>query len=142
MMPTEPLHTSTSSVARYRSPRRAPLVLTGAGLLAALGLYAVNPNTTHVPLCPLHALTGWSCPLCGATRATYAMLHGDLATALHDNALYVLALPMLVLLWWRWVAGRPGRLLPRPGFWSLLVLALAFGALRNLPFAAWLAPPV
>ena len=54
----------------------------GCVLVAAVGLYLVNPNTSHVPLCPLHALTGFWCPLCGATRACYALLHGRLGTAL------------------------------------------------------------
>ncbi|MDQ2838690.1 MAG: DUF2752 domain-containing protein [Actinomycetota bacterium] len=130
----------------HRSRYREAPVITGAlAALGAAGLYLVNPNTTHVPLCPLHAMTGLWCPLCGATRATYALLHGDLATALHDNALYVLLLPLLAVLWWRWArlpAGAVnGRLLPRPVFWALLAVALVFGVLRNLPAGSWLAPP-
>jgi len=40
--------------------------------------------------CPIHSLTGWSCPGCGGTRAIHALLHGDLASALKLNALAVL----------------------------------------------------
>jgi hypothetical protein len=130
-----------------RLRRTAPALTAGAVLLALPGLYLVNPNTTHVPLCPLHAATGLWCPLCGATRATHALLHGDLGTALHDNLLFVAILPLLLLAWWRW-AGQdrtPGaqrnRLLPRPVFFAVLALAIVFGVLRNLPVGSWLAPP-
>lgn len=125
--------------------RSAPVRLTAVALLAVPGLYLVNPNTTHVPLCPLRAMTGLWCPLCGATRAGYALLHGEFQTALHDNALFVLALPLLVVAWWRWLraGSQPaaGRLLPRPALWALLALGLVFGVLRNLPAGSWLAPP-
>ncbi|UQX88333.1 DUF2752 domain-containing protein [Jatrophihabitans telluris] len=127
-----------------------PLVTAGTAVLASVGLYFVNPNTTHVPLCPFHAVTGLNCPLCGATRATYALLHGDVVTALHDNAVYVLGLPLLFWLGWRWyraTAGpdRPGasrhRLMPRAVFIALLVLLVVFGVVRNLPIGAFLSPP-
>ncbi|MGX7681935.1 DUF2752 domain-containing protein [Jatrophihabitans sp. DSM 45814] len=133
-----------------RKPRSAayvPLVTAGASLAALPVLYNVNPNTTHVPLCPLHAFTGLNCPLCGATRATYALLHGDFLTALHDNGLYVLGIPFLLVLWWRWNADARsatprGRLLPRRLSQMLIVTVVVFGIVRNLPFAAWLSPPV
>ena len=125
---------------------RAPaLPRVAAGLLAVGVLRVVNPNTTHVPLCPLHAATGLCCPLCGATRAAYALLHGDLGTALHDNLLLVAVLPLVLVAWWR----RPGQgqdpdhgpLLPRPVFRTVLMLAVVFAVLRNLPVGSWLAPP-
>lgn len=117
-----------------------PAVAAGAVVLA--GLYLVNPNSTHVPLCPLHAATGLWCPLCGATRASYALLHGQWAAALHDNLLFVLLLPLLVTVWLRRdPATARAALLPRPAFISVVLLAALFGVLRNLPFGSWLAPP-
>jgi len=102
----------------------------------------VNPNTTHLPLCPLHATTGLWCPLCGSTRAAYALLHGQFGTALTDNALFVISLPVLLLLWVRRVVHRgTDRLLPRWSYWPALLIWLAFGVLRNLPVGSWLAPP-
>lgn len=125
--------------------RRPALPQVAAGLFAVGVLRVVNPNTTHVPLCPLHAATGLWCPLCGATRAAYALVHGDLSTALHDNLLFVAVLPLVLLAWWRRAghqqaaAGRA--LLPRPVFGAVLVLAVGFAVLRNLPAGSWLAPP-
>ncbi|MFL6161711.1 MAG: DUF2752 domain-containing protein [Jatrophihabitantaceae bacterium] len=113
-----------------------------AGLLAAAVLEWVNPNTTHVPLCPLHAMTGLWCPLCGSLRAGFALLHGQLGTAAHDNLLFVVGLPLLMLLWARSVVhGGTDRLLPRWAYWSVVAIGLAYGVLRNLPAGSWLAPP-
>jgi len=86
-------------------------------------------------VCPLRATTGLDCPLCGATRATFALLRGDVARALDLNALYVLALPFLAvvaIVWFR--AGRTPALLGRSGVrWVALGLAVAFTVARNLP---------
>ncbi len=121
-----------------RSAAGAPALVA----LAVSGLLVVNPNTTHLPLCPLHAMTGLWCPLCGSTRAGYALLHGHLAVAVQDNVLFVAALPVLLLLWFRRAAaGGTGRLVPSWLVWSALAVAVGFGVLRNLPAGSWLAPP-
>jgi hypothetical protein len=109
-----------------------------------MALWFLDPNTHRVPLCPLHELTGLWCPFCGCTRASHALLHAQPATALTDNALFVVALPLLAVFWWRWFVSDPGlaaRPLPRPVLWAGLALLLAFGVLRNLPQGRWLAPP-
>lgn len=64
---------------------------------AALGLGALvcaASLAAALPLCPLANLTGWPCPSCGLTRATLALLQGDVAGAL---ALHPLA-PLVLLL--------------------------------------------
>ena len=118
---------------------RRHLVLAGSGAVALGALALIDPARTGFgPPCPLRLLTGLDCPLCGATRATRALVHGDLFTALDHNALYVLALPLLgllVVLWLvrgrlpRWSASAPAR-------WSLAAVAIAFAVVRNLPFDA------
>jgi hypothetical protein len=130
------------------SGKAVPAVSAGTALVVLPMLYFINPNTTKVPLCPLHAVIGLWCPLCGATRATHALLHGDVLTAVHDNALYVMGLPLLLLVWWRWCqllssrgTEQSTRLLPRMLTIGIVVAALVFGVVRNLSFGAWLAPP-
>lgn len=44
------------------------------------------------PRCPFHAVTGWPCVTCGATRSTIAFLHGDVVSALRWNPLVWAAL--------------------------------------------------
>lgn len=38
-------------------------------------------------ICPMHAVTGWPCPTCGATRALFALAAGDPGRALRLNPL-------------------------------------------------------
>ena len=75
----------------WRSATRDDLPLATLWALAAACAVASAPI---LPLlarlaspCPLHALTGISCPTCGATRAAMALAHGDIAAALVCNPL-------------------------------------------------------
>jgi len=65
-------------------------------LSAVYGISFAVPRTRlpHVPLCWLHALTGWSCPTCGMTRAFTEIGHGNFAAATQFN---LLAIPLFVL---------------------------------------------
>lgn len=115
---------------------RRHLAVAGAGLvgLGVVGLF--DPTNWPVGLpCPLRVMTGLDCPLCGATRATHALLRGDLFTALDFNALYVVALPLLAVAFVVWLrSGQwPSVLRGRQASWGLAVVAVAFAVLRNLP---------
>src|ERR1700761_7382729 len=83
----------------------AAVVLAAATAGVAAGVYFFNPSAYgFYPVCQFHQLTGLNCPGCGATRALYALLHGDILLALRDNAL-VLVLGAVAAgrgLWWRW----------------------------------------
>lgn len=134
--------------ARAYAPLATPVRLAaaiGAGVAADV---ALDPVHRHLPLCPFHAMTGRLCPLCGGLRSVDALVHGQWAAAVHDNALFVAALPMLVLAWVAWLrrpdAGqsrRPGRRAVWVGVTALSVtLSVAFTVVRNLPFATGLRP--
>lgn len=121
-----------------------------ATALAALGAVAVvavvDPGEPgHYPSCPLLATTGLYCPGCGSLRAVHALAHGDVASAWGRNPLATLAMPLLVVLWVRWLArsayGRPDRRLPPAALvWTIGAVILAFGVARNLPAMSWLTP--
>ena len=122
-------------------------VLAGAVLFL---LWQVDPRQVAVPLCVFHQATGLHCPGCGATRATHELLHGRLLSALQDNALWVLSLPVVLYgaasetqrrVWGR---ALPGDLARRPGLLLLIAtVALVFGVLRNVPCSPFdlLVPP-
>ena len=124
------------------SVRTAPLriaVALGAGLAADV---AFDPHQRHLPLCPLHALTGIWCPLCGGLRAADSLAHGRFVAALHENALFVTALPLLVAGWIYWLlearSGRARPAVPRSVLIVAAVLAVSFTVVRNLPFVTGL----
>src|SRR5258708_5652874 len=79
------------------STRAQIALMTCACAGASAFLYAVDPNRHSVyPQCLLYKATGIYCAGCGATRALHALLHGRVVEALHDNALFVAALPLLL----------------------------------------------
>ncbi|MFL5542983.1 MAG: DUF2752 domain-containing protein [Longimicrobiaceae bacterium] len=122
---------------------RAAALWTGAAAASAAAaavLYRFNPlESTFYPKCILFSLTGIYCPGCGALRATHALLHGHLLTALDYNALYVAVLPFLVYgLASQALPSVTGRRLPTYALSgresrAILWLFIAFMLLRNLP---------
>jgi hypothetical protein len=133
------------------SPPRSPIWFAGIFLaVTALGVGATvfffNPATHgFYPVCAFHKLTGWNCPGCGATRALYALLHGNFSAALRDNALLLFALAALAMHTSWFVVKRnrgqaAGDFFPTKFLWPLLVIALVFTVLRNLPAFAFLSP--
>ena len=121
-------------------------VLGAAALGAGAVLYFFNPSTHgFYPVCEFHQLTGLNCPGCGGTRAVYQLLHWHVLRALEDNALVVLSLAGLATrgVWFetRKILRRPvGPFLPPEFFWPLLVMAVVFTVLRNLPAFSFLSP--
>lgn len=113
-----------------------------AGLAAGSGVvWYFDPTKTNLfPVCPLFSLTGFACPGCGLTRGFHALFHGDFITALDFNALipfFALAFLFLIATLIS-IAVRGKGLLKMsvsPVFlFGTLVLLIAFGLLRNLPF--------
>lgn len=102
-----------------------------------------NPlRTTVFPPCPFREITGLWCPGCGATRASYLLFHGDVAGALHFNALWVVVAPFALYaavafagraFGVRWLRALP---FTPPVVVALMASVVGFGIVRNLPFGA------
>lgn len=122
------------------------IVLTFAILGSGAVLFFFDPaQHGFYPICLFHAVTGLNCPGCGATRAAYQLLHGHLLLALHDNALFILALTALAAkatgLVLQRIRNRPAAfMVSSRTLWAFLIIALVFTGLRNLPAFAWLSP--
>ena len=153
---------TTASTKHERSGERV-----GHGRRIGLGLLMVLPslpgglivlraltlprNSPGLPdLCPLHRTTGLWCPLCGGTRATRELMHGDLGAAMGYNPFALVLEAVVIVLVARWLLAS-ARGLRRPlvtgGEGILLGVALAvFAVVRNLPgmwvyFGPLLGPP-
>lgn len=117
-----------------------------AGIAAAAVLFFFDPaKNSFYPVCQFHLLTGLYCPGCGATRASYQLLHGNLLAAVHDNALFVVSLAALAArgAWYlrRKFYNQPvGFFIPPIALWVFLGVAIVFVVLRNLPEFSFLAP--
>ncbi len=92
-----------------------------------------------MPGCAFKKLTGYDCPGCGMTRASYATLHGNIAQAFRFNPVGMILLPLaLVAIGIEligWVRGKPLPFRIRTGKWGatvLLAIILAWWVLRNL----------
>lgn len=109
------------------------------GLAAAFLLLRFPPEkSAFYPRCPVFSLFHVLCPGCGGTRALAALLHGDLAGALHWNALIVLLLPFACwffsVCYWRANFRKEFSWPAIPGSWIVVcqALALIFAVARNL----------
>jgi hypothetical protein len=79
--------------------RVSRVVLPAAALGLAFLIATFDPTTTWwFPSCPMHALTGWLCPLCGSLRAVHALLRGAPVEAFRFNPLTTVALPALLVM--------------------------------------------
>lgn len=127
--PAEPAGPHGTAV-RTRTLRRAAVTL-GAGAAAAVYLWHTDPHQPGQLLipCPFKWLTGLLCPLCGGTRMAYDLMHGEVVTAFHDNAvLLTLGGPAVAYAVGRWLAaGLRGRVYrPRlSGRGNAVVLGIA-----------------
>lgn len=93
-------------------------------------------HSPFLPGCLFYRFTGFLCPGCGTTRALYLLLHGQPLAALHENALAVFLLPVLIhdiaamiIGKWRPLAAR----LSGKQIWIFLAVVVLFAVVRNLP---------
>ncbi|NWK54017.1 DUF2752 domain-containing protein [Verrucomicrobiaceae bacterium N1E253] len=121
---------------------RLVLVLMFAAGAAALAILVHQRGPSAFPFaCLFNRWTGLHCPGCGMTRATHALLHGELFTALGFNLLGVIVFPIaivgLLIELPAWLRGQqPTWKLSfgRYGARTIVVAFLLFFLLRNLPW--------
>ncbi len=129
---------SRSSRWGIASPIGCGCAILGAAALAAL----VDPDAPgiHLPACPLYQMTGLWCPGCGMTRATHALLRGDIPAAFGFNLFFPVFLGAIVVGWSAWMRRALGRApllaMAKLPIWMPIALGatlIAFGVVRNVP---------
>jgi len=133
---------------------RALWVALGVLILAfaAFSLHQRGPSgLAWLPDCMFHRVTALHCPGCGMTRATHAMLHGEIGKAFRFNLVGMLLLPLalvgLGIEIFGWVWGRQGRCrlsVGAAGGWLVVWVVIGFWIFRNVPIWPFslLAPPL
>ena len=122
--------------------RRSTVITIWSLLLAgSVYLYAFEPGKTgFFPPCLFRALTGLTCPGCGATRAMHQIVHGHFVAAFMLNPLFLLAIPFLLYALIRYSVvvmrgGVPRRnTIPASYIYALFVIVVSFWIFRNTPF--------
>lgn len=111
------------------------LFLIGSGILY---LKVISPALGfHIP-CIFRHVTGFYCPGCGMTRASLAILEGDIYQSFRFNMLIFILLPLFILFY---ALEKKGKVKASKSLmFGMLTLTLAFGVLRNLPAFSWLSP--
>ena len=127
-----------------RSRKKLPWpAIFAVGLVCGALLYPHLTFLHDIPLCPFRALTGYSCPGCGMTRACILAVHGHWWSSLEHNPFGLPLLAGAILFGvddlWRRFRGRsllPPRDTPRArrlsklGWASALAAVLLFGGAR------------
>ena len=92
-----------------------------------------------MPLCPVHALTGLSCPGCGSQRALHALLDGEPLKAWGYNYIIPFTLAYVAICGMHWIfpdstrIERIYRRLTTPmALYALLGAVIAWTVARNL----------
>ena len=110
-------------------------------LLLAVALYYffLNPyqQTDFFMSCPFYKITGYQCPGCGSQRAFHEILHFHFLEAFKQNALFVLGIPYVLLIFYANFNKEKHQklrqaLVGNKTLLILLIVAILFGVLRNL----------
>ncbi len=129
------------TVARHRVAGPAAILAGAAGVGAFV--WFADPMTPGgiIPPCPTNALLHINCPGCGASRALYSLMHGDVPAALQYNALVIVAVGLLAAAFvtytlglWRGRKVRGWQNL-RWAPMAVLVVVSVWFVIRNLPVA-------
>lgn len=90
-----------------------------------------------LPPCYIHHFTGLYCPGCGATRAVYALVNGDILLSLRQNAFLAVGIVIVLILYIQFVLRAFGKkintFINMQGFiWIMFALLIVYTILRNI----------
>ena len=114
------------------------------GLFAFLLFLFLNQTYSFYIPCFFHKITGFYCPGCGITRMLLSLLHLDFYQAFRWNPFLFLLTPLFIVYGVAYflycLYDREAPKLPNTIWNILLIAAIVFMILRNIPFFDYLKP--
>lgn len=90
---------SGRSMPAVRSIRSVRILWVLLGVMFLIIYFLFDPlESTWMPQCVFHRLTGLQCMGCGSQRVVHSLLHGDFERAWQSNAFLVCSLPFILFL--------------------------------------------
>lgn len=96
--------------------------------------------SNKLDLCIIHRLTGLNCPGCGITRMVIALSKGEIYQAFRYNPLVFIELPIILILLALYIFKKEYRKTIEIIFMILVIIAIFYGVIRNIPMFSYLAP--
>ena len=99
--------------------------------------------------CFFHEITGFHCPGCGVTRMLFSLLNGNLKEAFQYNQLLFIFLPFFIFFGvykaYNYIYCKEDQItkkIPKVVWYSVIILFILFGILRNMKEFSFLAPNI
>lgn len=112
------------------------------GIIIIIGLiifvYISNPSQGPILPCKFNKITGLYCPGCGMTRAVHSALKLDFYQSFRYNSLLYLMPPLIALYFY--LKHKHVENLSKAILILMLVIAIGYGILRNIPYFKFLSP--
>lgn len=103
--------------------------------IGILGIILIIKYNLRIP-CVFHELTGLYCPGCGATRAINSLVRLKHYQAFRYNMLIIILIPFFVI----YLLTKEKFKIPNWIWYTILIITILFGILRNIPYFSFLAP--
>lgn len=138
MQSLNPMSTSLSSSNNKTNMRKHLLLGVSIFIFGVLYLKVLSPKLgIHIP-CLFKEVTGHDCPGCGITRATLALLDGDIYQAFRYNMIIFILAPFFAL--YTILNHKGKRKTAEKLILAMVIVTILFGVLRNIPMFDFLAP--
>lgn len=128
--------------------KRIIVILSFIGIILILITYKYINKKYNIGIpCVIHEITGLYCPGCGITRAIFYLLDLKPIEAIKSNILMFILSPFIIIYLINYIKiylqnknEDPSKIFPKKLWYTLLVITIIFGIIRNINYFSWLQP--